>query len=200
MTARVNFILCVGFVFFNFLSLAFVLPSPVLADHDEYPPDSLYERDMYFYENVYPYRRHWHSKEISPHDPLTRSQIIKRTQEQNRAKALARSRELKEIQERSLAKYLKRSLALKEFQERNKAKFLERSRELKEIQERSLAKFLERSHELKEIQKRSRAKFLARSRTLKEILEQNKADALENRKRRKNGIPFPPAGLNSLDP
>jgi len=157
-----------GLIFFIFFSLALLLPSPVLADPDKNPPNLSEDRDIYFYENVYPYRRHWHSEGTPKPDPLPKSQTLKGIEEQSRAKFLEHSRVLKEFQEQNRAKAKERSLALKEIQKRSKAKFQERSRALKKLQEQNKAKFQERS------------------RTLKEILEQNKAKALENRRRRKN--------------
>lgn len=78
----------IGFVIVAFFILAFVLPSPVLADHDKYPPNRWEDREIYFYQGVYPYRPHWHHEEIPPPKPLERSRALKKVQEQNKARAL----------------------------------------------------------------------------------------------------------------
>lgn len=149
-----------------FLGLVFILPSPALANQDDYAPSpSLEDSDIHFYNEIYPYRRHWHSEEIPPSQPATEPQAIERTPEENRARDLKQSRFLNKMQEQ------------------NRAKALERSRALKEIQARSRAKAQERSLALNKMLKRNKAKALERSRAVEEMLKEDKTIALGNHNR-----------------
>lgn len=146
-----------AFIALIFLGLAFFLPSLALAEQDEYTSNpSSVDRDTHFYKEIYPLRRHWHTEEVLPSQPLTESPPLKRAQEQDDAKVLKQSLFLKEMQEKNKARALKRSLALKELQKKNRTKALERSRALNKMLKQNKAKALERALAVEEMLQRDR--------------------------------------------